>query len=149
MNLLENINYNPSKVLSSAVLVGAAMTCQVEAGTCDINVLPLMQDTTYSKSFEYSTVQSTMQDSIVKNDVEMLKLIELSNIGNIISNKYGSYMKDTWIPADGKLNKTCLFISLKNQDELKSEYEDLELDLYLTLKEELDKSQFFNMVALI
>ena len=67
-----------------------------------------------------------------------------------MNNIYGYGIIKFWIPADNLIEKTCLFISLENQDELSSNPDaDLELDIYLTLEKEIENSNFFNMIALL
>jgi len=96
-----------------------------------------------------SSSKTTSQDSIVKNDIGMLKTMEIANYINIINNKFHVDIDKFWIPADKILDKTCLFFKLKNHHDIIKQYAgDLELDIYLALQNELKNSQFFNMVAL-
>lgn len=77
------------------------------------------------------------------------KEYEISSFNEIIQATFNTKIIQTWIPADIILEKSCLFIEVKNQDILMNEKDDFELELYLALKEEVHKSNFFDMVALM
>lgn len=83
------------------------------------------------------------------NTKETSKAIELSNIIRTVEKKYDTKIVNKWIPADGILNKVCIFVKLENQDKLELQNSNLELDLYRTLKNTLNRSIFFDMIALM
>lgn len=143
MNSLQNTNYN--NVLTTLAMGTALLFNQADA----LAVESITSKASYDQFTNYSSSkQSTQADSFIKNDIEMLKILEISVINNRIETLYGSSIVEYWIPADGILEKTCLFIKIDNQEQLATEL-DLELDLYLKLESEINGSNFFNMIALI
>ena len=72
---------------------------------------------------------------------------EITSFNNKIQATFNTSITHTWIPTN--FGKRCLFLKVHNQDILIGEKEDFELELYLALKEELHKSKFFDMVALM
>lgn len=94
--------------------------------------------------------QSTRSLSLVQNDIDMLKQLEITRIDDKIYSIFNTHIISHWIPAEGMLDKTCLFVTVDKQEELiaKAGY-DFELDLYLTLKDDIDESNFFDMIAII
>lgn len=146
MNILQNMEYNR---IFSSLAIGATLISPLSAN--DFNQsLQLSYKAPYDKYTDYTTTkQSTFDDSLLKNDVEMMKTIEMSYLINLVEQKYNTKVVNTWLPADGNLEKLCLFISLENQGELKSKYDDLELDIFLTLEDTIKQSQFFNMIAIM
>jgi hypothetical protein len=114
------------------------------------NSITLGQKASYNQYIDYSySKQSTIDNSLLKNDKTMLKDIEIFEIDKIIKNKYGVKITNIWLPANDNLKKICLFVTLENQENLISKFDDFELDLYLTLEDKLKQSQLFNMIALI
>ncbi len=94
--------------------------------------------------------QSTRGASLIQNDIEMLKQLEIARFNEKIYSNFNARIVSHWIPAEGMLDKTCLFVTVDKQEELMAnEGYDFELDLYLTLKEDIDGSNFFDMIALI
>lgn len=77
------------------------------------------------------------------------KEYEIASFNEIIQSTFNTKIIQIWIPADNTLEKSCLFIEVKNQDILMNEKDDFELELYLALKEALHKSNFFDMIALM
>lgn len=145
MNLQENTTFYNQLLMNS--IVGTALTFSSITGLANE---PMLSSTVQSKFVEYdSPKQSTQYDSFLRNDIGMLKIIEISKLNDKIKNLYQTSIEHSWIPADGKLKKTCLFVKVKNQEELISKESDFELNLYLNLKTELKESNFFNMIALI
>ncbi len=148
MSELENTDYSKLKGLSTIALMSVAFVAS-DANT----VVPMEKSflSSYTKSGSYeSSKQSTLDDSIIKNDILMLKLLEIEGINKKIKNIFDTKIVKHWIPADGLLDKTCLFIRVENQEDFisKNDY-DFELDLYLKLQEEINNSNFFNMIALL
>jgi len=147
MSILQNMEYN--KILSS-LTIGATLASPMMADNINYELSRLSYKAPYDKSINYSSYkQSTFDDSLLKNDIEMIKLLELSNIINTIENRYDTKVIHTWIPAEGSLDKVCLFVSVQDQNDIKLKYEDFELDLFLTLEKDLKQSQLFNMIALM
>lgn len=75
---------------------------------------------------------------------------EIDNFKEIIFQKFNRQVLNTWIPAEGYFDKCCLFISIEKGDKLSLAKKcKLENQIYLELKAEIEKSSFFNMIALI
>ena len=148
MNTSSNTTYN---ILLTTLSLATVLA--VSPTYADNNVedrLPYLAFSSYNGSIDYSrNKQSTVDNSTVKNDIEMLKLLEIDDFDSKLQSKFKTSIIQTWIPADGILEKSCLFVALKNQEELMSSSEDFELDLYLALEEKISKSNFFDMIALI
>ena len=148
MNTSSNTTYN---ILLTTLSLATVLA--VSPTYADNNVedrLPYLAFSSYNGSIDYSrNKQSTVDNSTVKNDMEMLKLLEIDDFDNELQSKFKTSIIQTWIPADGILEKSCLFVALKNQEELTSSSKDFELDLYLALEEKISKSNFFDMIALI
>ncbi len=148
MKELQNTDYK--KALSTAVIMTAALLSpnQVTASAAEQSIF--YTKPSYDQYVNYeSSQQSTYSYSGIQNDIPMLKQMEISKLNDRISSIFHTKIIEHWIPADGLLEKTCLFIKVNNQEELMSETDDFELDLYLNLKEELNSNNFFNMIALL
>lgn len=148
MSIFQDITHN--KVVNTIIDVGIASVALLSTIHANEPSVALTQKASYDQYVDYSSSkQSTIDNFFLKNDKEMLKDMEIFEIKKIIKNKYGVKITNIWLPADKILEKICLFITLENQEELVLEYEDFELDLYLTLEDKLKRSQLFNMIALI
>jgi len=146
MSIFDNITYN--KVATSVSIV-TALTVPTIA-TDVYNTTSSIATSSYDKSIDYSvSKQSTIDNSSIKNNIEMLRLLEIDELNNEIKLKFGTNIIDTWIPADGFLDKCCLFIEVNNQENLVTSSENFELDLYLALEDKINKIDFFDMIALI
>lgn len=66
-----------------------------------------------------------------------------------IEGRYSTKIIESKTPADGKNRRVCLFIKLDNQDELTKKYDNLELDIYLFLRDKLVISEHYDSIALI
>jgi len=145
MNTLSNTTYN---ILTTISLV---TTLNISSSYADsIDSVTYITTSSYDKSINYNmNKQSTVDNSKFKNDIEMLRLLEIEDFKNEIKLKFKTNITDTWIPADGFLEKNCLFVSIENQEELMKSSEDFELDLYLALEEKINRSDFFDMIALM
>jgi len=146
MSIFDNITYN--KVATSVSII-TALTVPTIA-TDVYNTTSSIATSSYDKSIDYSvSKQSTIDNSSIKTNIEMLRLLEIDELNNEIKLKFGTNIIDTWIPADGFLDKCCLFIEVNNQENLVTSSENFELNLYLALEDKLNKSDFFDMIALI
>ena len=96
-----------------------------------------------------STFFETSTDSFVSHDKKQLQKMEIEKINRQIKKIFNTSITDYWIPAEGFLEKSCLFVKVERQEELMNQYEDFEFNLYLQLEENLDASQFFEMIALL
>ena len=146
MSIFDNITYN--KVATSVSIVTAltvpSIATDIYPSTSSISTY------NYDKSINYSvTKQSTIDNSNIKNDIEMLKLLEIDELNNILKLIFNTSISETWLPANNILNKSCLFVTVERQEDLMKNYEDFELELYLALEEKINKSNFFDMIALI
>jgi len=146
MNTSNNTTYNMFTTLSLIATVGLS---SVSAHT-EITKPDYIAGSSYDRGVDYSSnKQSTVDSSTVKNDIEMLRLLEIESFNSELKSKFDTSILNTWIPADRILEKSCLFVRLKNQEELMNSSEDFELDLYLALEEKINQSNFFDMIALI
>lgn len=76
---------------------------------------------------------------------------EIDNIKSVIISIFGLEIENHWLP-NTEMGKECLYLQCKLDDTILSDYEkysQLELDMYISTKEILDKSKFFDMVAMI
>ena len=147
MSIFNNTTYN--KVATSVSII-TALTVPTIATDVYNTTSPIIATSSYDKSIDYSvSKQSTIDNSSIKNNIEMLRLLEIDELNNEIKLEFGTNIIDTWIPADGFLDKCCLFIEVNNQENLVTSSENFELNLYLALEDKLNKSDFFDMIALI
>lgn len=158
MNTSSNMRYRDyNYVLNTLATFGAAVALAGTAVAAEVN--PVTPDDTqgvnlqtrYDNIADYGYAQQTTQgDFTVKNDLEMLRNIEISKFNDKIFNSFSERIVKHWIPAEGILDETCLFVTIENQEELMSrDGYDFELDLYEQLEEEIASSRFFNMIALL
>ncbi len=146
MSIFNNTNYN--KVATSVSIITALTIPSI--ATDVYNVTSSIATSSYDKSIDYSiSKQSTMDNSNIKNDIEMLRLLEIDELNNELNMKLNTSISKTWLPANNILNKSCLFVTVENQEDLIENYKDFELELYLALEEKINKSSFFDMIALI
>lgn len=147
MSILQNMEYN--KVVGTVALVGATFLSPTTSYGEDI-LSSLAQKASYDQFIDYSSLkQSTVGEPILKNDKDMIVKMEIYEIEKVIQKKYNTKVLNYWIPAEGMLEKSCLFVSLEEQNVLLSKYDDFELDLYLSLEEKFKQSQLINMIALM
>ena len=78
-----------------------------------------------------------------------MKQLEINELNNEIRSKFKTSIIDKWIPAEGLLDKSCLFVKLDHQQSLVADSKDFELKLFLALEEKIKKSKFFDMIALM
>lgn len=145
MNILTNTVYNCSKSFTYLALATGIAVSGASSSNLDLDFTEPLSSHILKQDF-YS--QSTSK-SFLKNTLGISKSLEIENIKQVIFSKYNSKVLATWIPADGHFDRVCLFISLENQENLNEQYSNLELEIYKTLKIDIEKSQFFNMIALI
>lgn len=146
MNWQENTTCNNQTLFNNLLMSTALLFLPV--GATALESLST-NSTSYHESMKYDSLkQSTLSDSLIKNDVDMLKILEISKLNEKITQLYGTSIIESWIPADGILDKTCLFIKVNEQERFMAEL-DFELDLYLKLEPEIKDSSFFNMIALM
>ncbi len=146
MGILQNMEYN--KVVGTVALVGAFLS---PTTSCSEDIFSsLAQKASYDQFIDYSSLkQSTVGEPILKNDKDMIVKMEIYEIEKAIQKEYNTKVLNYWIPAEGMLEKSCLFVSLEEQNVLLSEYDDFELDLYLLLEEKFKQSQLISMIALM
>ena len=148
MNILENINYKYKKIVLGTAVVSASLFASapeyIENDQHNILIKP-----SYDLSVDYNAKQLTTTESLFQNDLDMLAKIEICEINQTIQEVFNANIQNYWIPAKNMLNKSCLFISIEKQNDLMNKYADLELEIFLTLKEKLKTSQLFNAIALM
>jgi hypothetical protein len=146
----ESQNTDYKKALSTAIMTAALLSPNPATASVPEEQSIFYNKHSYDQYMNYGyTQQSTYSFSGIQNDISMLKQIEISKLNDKISSIFHTKIVKYWIPADGLLEKTCLFIKVNNQEELMSATDDFEFDLYLNLKEELNSNIFFNMIALL
>lgn len=79
--------------------------------------------------------------------------LEEQDLVRIIEEEFGHKISNYWTPAKdcyehGEI-KHCLLIKFVDQELLESEYKDLELDIYLRLKDKLKEFVHYDMIALL
>jgi len=147
MNTSNNTTYS---MLTTLSLVAVGLSSFASAQSDIVTKPNYIAGSSYDRGVDYSTnKQSTVDSSTIKNDIEMLRLLEIESFNSELKLKFDTSILNTWIPADEILEKSCLFVSLNNQEELMNSSEDFELDLYLILEEKINQSNFFDMIALI
>ena len=134
MKLLKNLDYKTLSVSLSVLALVSNM--QVDEGIKK-NYCVNNFDANYKK-YDY-----------VAFGEENTKEKELSILLSQIESLFNASIEKYWIPANGLLEKVCLFIKFENQECLEQKYEDLELSLYESLKDFLENSEYFEMVALL
>jgi len=147
MIMLENINY--SKIVLSTVALSASLYSSISEQDISNHENLIINKPSYDKYIDYSSEQLTTAETILKNDIDMLSKIEIDEFNKLIQEKYDTNIVSYWIPANNILDKSCLFITLKEQGKLSQKYSDLELEIFLTLKNRLSTSQLFNAIALM
>jgi len=146
MSTFKNMNYN-NDILTTLSVIATLAVSPIHAEIYTPNYLAM---SSYDTFIDYDiNKQSTIDNSKVKNDIEMLKILEIEEFNHELQSKFETTIINTWTPADEILEKSCLFVNVKNEEELISQYEDFELEIYLALEEKISKSQFFDMIALI
>ena len=160
MHTSSNMKYRDASYLMSTLatfgvvvaLAGTTIATETNASTINTTtVQDVTLQTRYDSISDYSyTKNSTQGDHSVKNNLSMLRNMEISKLNDKILSIFSHPIVNHWIPADGFLDETCLFVTIENQDMLMSQdgY-DFELDLYVQLEEEIAASKFFNMIALL
>lgn len=131
MKLLENLDYK------NFIGIGLVATITVASmPNIDIVINKYYQDE--YKTYDYIAFSK-------ENNFE----VELNKLLSLIEMEFKYKITNYWIPAKDMLDKVCLFISFENQEELEELYDDLEIVLYENLKDFLNKSENFEMVALL
>lgn len=159
MRGLKLMEYKDNYIIGTIVSLGTAFALTTAGASTTIDLKDGYADATQTISYkadydmfeDYSLEQqSTRGSSLIQNDIEMLKQLEIARFNEKIHSSFDTYIVSHWIPAEGMLDKTCLFVTVDMQEELlsKAGY-DFELELYLTLKEEIEESNFFDMIAII
>ncbi|MBL0687558.1 MAG: hypothetical protein JJV94_07015 [Sulfurospirillum sp.] len=93
----------------SSCLVSMALTSGLLANDIPKKDIALSNKASYDSYVDYSSYNnSTSHDSTLKNDIEVIKQVEISNILNKIEEKYNTKVDNTWIPAEGYLDKLCV-----------------------------------------
>lgn len=101
-------------------------------------------------TLDYSpdTKCSSQTVSFFQND-EVFKEYEKSLIIQQIKQQFDVDILGDWVPDDVSQEKTCLFIKINLQFQSFEEFDEFEARLYSELKETLNGSKHFDMIALI
>jgi hypothetical protein len=145
-----------SSLVSKAYVATFAGLLAITPGANAKNIVLSDIQSSVSSSYQgdyYSPKASTSeQDAPLHITQDMLFNAEIEKFKQLISNKFNTNVTATWVPAKDLEEKTCLFIKCDLQDELNEDFEKLsefELNLYLTFKDTLKDSDFFNMIAVL
>jgi len=106
----------------------------------------------YQGDYYSPKATTSEQDAPLHITQDELLNLEIEKFKQLILNKFNTNVTATWVPAKDLEEKTCLFIRCDLQDELNEDFEKLsefELNLYLTFKDALKDSDFFNMIAVL
>ena len=148
---------NSSNSLASNIIATATAGLLVTAPSANVNsaILSDMQhfvSSSYQGDFYSSKTTATTQFAPIHISQEMLFNAEIEKIKKNIASRFNTKVTATWVPAKDLEEKTCLFVKCDIQDKYADDFDklsDFELNLYLSLKETLNESQFFNMIALL
>ncbi len=141
MNLAENLTYSA---------IGLSM---LVSGT-HANIA---YDSIFEKSFyhyeSYSiNNSSTLQNSPINLTDEFFINQEIERLKTTIQNKMNTSILDTWYVKEDLSPKTCLFVKCDLPHDIQNDFDklsDFELKLYLNMQDELEQSDFFEMIALL
>lgn len=96
-------------------------------------------------------VQQIKSNIIFEDNIKDEKLVEIRKIKKVITETIDLKIITHWLPGVD-LPKECLFLQCELDESILSDYtkfSKLEVDMYLSVKNILDKSKFFDMVAII
>lgn len=150
LNSSENLVSKAAYMLATASLLAVTPT---NASYKKV-VLSDMQSSissSYQGDYYFPKATTSNQYAPVHITKDALFDAEIDKFKQLISTKFNTRVTETWVPAKDLEEKTCLFIKCDLQNDFSDDFEklsDFELSLYLSLKEELNESQFFNMIAL-
>lgn len=103
-----------------------------------------------STSLGYTYSQSAYSSALCDYEKTM-KQIEIEKMKNIIEDTLKIKISGHWLPSID-VDKECIFFKCELSEEIRKDYEkmsDIELNMYLNVKDFLDNSKFFDMVAMI
>lgn len=103
-----------------------------------------------STSLGYTYSQSTYSSALCDYEKAMKK-IEIEKIKNIIEDTLQIKISGHWLPSID-VDKECIFFKCELSEEIRKDYEKLstiELNMYLSVKDIVDNSKYFDMVAMI
>ena len=141
MNLVENLTYS---AIGLSMLVSNA-----HANLAHNNILenPLYHYESYSINNS-----STLQNSPINLTDEFFINQEIERLKTTIQDKMNTNILDTWYVKEDLSPKTCLFVKCELPHDIQNDFDklsDFELKLYLSMQDELEQSEFFEMIALL
>ena len=145
-----------NSLVSKAYMLAAAglLVATSNASSNDIVLSDIQSSISSSYQGDYYSPNVTTSNQYTPLHItqDMLFDAEIEKFKQLISNEFNTNVVATWVPAKDLEEKTCLFVRCDIQDELGDNFEKLskfELNLYLTFKDTLKDSQFFDMIAIL
>lgn len=145
-----------NSLASKAYMLAAAGLLATTPGVSGENIVLSDIQSSISSSYQgdYYSPKATTSNQYAPLHItqDMLFDAEIEKFKQLISNEFNTNVTITWVPAKDLEEKTCLFVKCDLQDELNEDFEKLsefELNLYLTFKDTLKDSDFFNMIAVL
>ena len=146
-NSSDSLVYN---VLAAVSLLAA--TPNANAKNIVLSDIQSSVSSSYQGDYYSPKATTSEQDAPLHITQDMLFNAEIEKFKQLISDEFNTNVIATWVPAKDLEEKTCLFVKCDLQDELNEDFEKLsefELNLYLTFKDTLKDSDFFNMIAVL
>lgn len=130
------------KILFAATLMSSSLAHIKSDKDFIKNTAPTIEKNNYTTTFSKKT--SDVQELFLTNKQRAeIVLVEM------LEKKFQNKIVKFWTPAMEICDKNCLLVEFENQDSLSCKYEDFELQLFLSMKEELANNQYYDMVALL
>ncbi|KFL33219.1 MULTISPECIES: hypothetical protein [unclassified Sulfurospirillum] len=123
------------------VMMGIALSSHAQASTVNVqstsNMEHIHQKSEYSSALlDYEQTMKQLEIEEIKKEIE--KEVNIKIIGY-------------WLPRID-VEKECIFFKCELDEETKKDYKkmsDIELNMYLSVKDIIDRSKYFDMVAMI
>jgi len=106
----------------------------------------------YQGNYYSNNIATSNQNVSLQITVEDLFNAEIEKFKKLIYDNFNTRVTKTWVPAKNGEDKSCLFVKCDIQETFKDDYEKLsnfEFDLFVALKNDLENSIFFNMIAIL
>lgn len=129
---------------SKAWVVYLMMAGVLSANSASIRGLDMLATNTINPQIEYGTIFSSR--AVVDS-----KMQEIEEIKRQITDKFGIKIISHWLP-NIDIEKECLFLQCELDKSTLEDFEkvsELEVSMYLCVKDIIDISKYFNMVAMI
>lgn len=140
-----------SNWVSNLALATALASLPASANSALANI-DFSTNSSFQSNHYSSSTSSTVQTLAIEITNDALFELEVSKIENFIYQKFGTKVIATWIPEKNFQKKSCLFVKCEIQNKFKDDFEKLsefEYKLYVELKDTLNESNYFNMIAIL